>query len=177
VVTKCFQCEPLLAEVRLIQRIEAETHENRDSLHSSLQLDSLVPASVSQNTVRSMALSEMTFEKGKNDELATSNIQRVIVCPFADILPTIKGVAFSILKRSLVAHPDYSARVIPYREVIGPGAPPPPVHIDPSDVAVLQYTGGTTGRPKGTMLTHAICRSTHSGARTTCPACDPARRN
>jgi long-chain acyl-CoA synthetase len=31
----------------------------------------------------------------------------------------------------------------------------PPVQIDPHDVAVLQYTGGTTGTPKGAMLTHA----------------------
>jgi len=31
----------------------------------------------------------------------------------------------------------------------------PRVSIDPDDVAVLQYTGGTTGTPKGAMLTHA----------------------
>ena len=31
---------------------------------------------------------------------------------------------------------------------------PPKVDADPSDVAVLQYTGGTTGLPKGAMLTH-----------------------
>ena len=31
----------------------------------------------------------------------------------------------------------------------------PQVIIDPQDVAVLQYTGGTTGTPKGAMLTHA----------------------
>ncbi|HJX35315.1 MAG TPA: long-chain fatty acid--CoA ligase [Desulfatiglandales bacterium] len=31
---------------------------------------------------------------------------------------------------------------------------PPDVKIDPGDVAVLQYTGGTTGLPKGAMLTH-----------------------
>jgi long-chain acyl-CoA synthetase len=30
----------------------------------------------------------------------------------------------------------------------------PAVPIDPDDVAVLQYTGGTTGVPKGAMLTH-----------------------
>ena len=33
-----------------------------------------------------------------------------------------------------------------------------PVDIDPdNDIAVLQYTGGTTGTPKGAMLTHANC--------------------
>ncbi|MBU2498698.1 MAG: long-chain fatty acid--CoA ligase [Proteobacteria bacterium] len=31
---------------------------------------------------------------------------------------------------------------------------PPKVRIDPEEVAVLQYTGGTTGLPKGAMLTH-----------------------
>ncbi|MCJ7596469.1 MAG: long-chain fatty acid--CoA ligase [Desulfobacterales bacterium] len=31
---------------------------------------------------------------------------------------------------------------------------PPNVQIDPEEVAVLQYTGGTTGLPKGAMLTH-----------------------
>jgi long-chain acyl-CoA synthetase len=31
----------------------------------------------------------------------------------------------------------------------------PPVKVEPqSDIAVLQYTGGTTGKPKGVMLTH-----------------------
>jgi len=31
---------------------------------------------------------------------------------------------------------------------------PPKIRVDPEEVAVLQYTGGTTGLPKGAMLTH-----------------------
>jgi long-chain acyl-CoA synthetase len=37
----------------------------------------------------------------------------------------------------------------------GPTRGQTPVSIAPDDLAVLQYTGGTTGTPKGAMLTHA----------------------
>jgi long-chain acyl-CoA synthetase len=90
------------------------------------------------------------------DKLAEiESLQRLIVCPFADALPAVKGIAFSILKRKMLARPEYGERIVPYSEIVASLAPPDPVPIDPSDVAVLQYTGGTTGRPKGAILTHA----------------------
>ena len=46
-------------------------------------------------------------------------------------------------------------RVLPWKELFSSRASHEPVEIDPSqDLAVLQYTGGTTGVAKGVMLTH-----------------------
>jgi acyl-CoA synthetase (AMP-forming)/AMP-acid ligase II len=40
-------------------------------------------------------------------------------------------------------------------DLIGEGAPPPEIEIEPAtDLAVLPYSSGTTGLPKGVMLTH-----------------------
>ena len=38
-----------------------------------------------------------------------------------------------------------------------PGTPTPAVEIDENDVASINYTSGTTARPKGVMLTHRNC--------------------
>jgi acyl-CoA synthetase (AMP-forming)/AMP-acid ligase II len=45
--------------------------------------------------------------------------------------------------------------VTPFAELASSDAPPPTVDIDPAeDLAVLPYSSGTTGFPKGVMLTH-----------------------
>lgn len=44
-------------------------------------------------------------------------------------------------------------------ESLAPSAPPTAVAIDGDDVAVIAYTSGTTGLPKGVMLTHAAVLS------------------
>jgi long-chain acyl-CoA synthetase len=46
--------------------------------------------------------------------------------------------------------------------VANPVAPMPP---KPNDVAVIMYTSGSTGNPKGVMLTHANLISAITGAR------------
>ncbi|WP_428534372.1 long-chain-fatty-acid--CoA ligase [Rhodopila sp.] len=87
--------------------------------------------------------------------VAIESLTRIIVCPFAAALPKAKRMAFSLLKRGMLARPAYGERLVAYSRVVVDGAAPQPVAIDPGDIAVLQYTGGTTGRPKGAMLTHA----------------------
>jgi long-chain acyl-CoA synthetase len=44
---------------------------------------------------------------------------------------------------------------VDYARLLESGEPYAPVEVLPGDIAVLQYTGGTTGTPKGAMLTHA----------------------
>ena len=82
-------------------------------------------------------------------------LDKIIVCPMADILPQPKKLLFTLFKgRERARIPDDAAHPR-YGEVIGHGGAPRVADINPdTDIAVLQYTGGTTGVPKGAMLTH-----------------------
>lgn len=50
--------------------------------------------------------------------------------------------------------PQLGAGVYHMKALIAQGKKPPAVEVHPDDVALLQYTGGTTGVPKAAMLTH-----------------------
>lgn len=86
-------------------------------------------------------------------------IARTVVVPFAALLPKAKATLFKLFKRKEIANVAGSPikdRVIDGMTLSKTSAPLTAVAIDPvEDVAVLQYTGGTTGTPKGAMLTHA----------------------
>ncbi|MCK8785717.1 long-chain fatty acid--CoA ligase [Roseomonas sp. NAR14] len=84
-----------------------------------------------------------------------SPVRHVVACRFAGMLPRLKGLAFRALKHATIGRvPRGDPRVLDLDALLAgpPVADPPPV--SPGDLAVLQYTGGTTGTPKGAMLTH-----------------------
>jgi long-chain acyl-CoA synthetase len=91
--------------------------------------------------------------------LATKVLQRAVVCDFAALLPSVKSMLFRVAKRTELANLAASAmreRIILEKNFMPSDVTLAPVEIEPTtDIAVLQYTGGTTGTPKGAMLTHA----------------------
>jgi long-chain acyl-CoA synthetase len=73
------------------------------------------------------------------------------------VLPTLKGILFALLKQKELAKiPNNDHHTVTFEQLTDNDGNVAPVDIDvEEDVAVLQYTGGTTGLPKGAMLTHA----------------------
>jgi long-chain acyl-CoA synthetase len=84
-----------------------------------------------------------------------TSLRRIITCPLADVLPLPQSLAYRLLKRGETARPPHDDGHVAFAKLLANDGVFAPVAIDPQrDVAVLQYTGGTTGVPKGAMLTH-----------------------
>lgn len=90
---------------------------------------------------------------------ASTSLQRIIITSIGDFLPLLKKWLYPFVQRKQGHNPQvtYSADVEPFLSVLKESATTPvKVDIDStSDIALIQYTGGTTGVAKGVMLTHA----------------------
>src|ERR1700730_2649887 len=83
-------------------------------------------------------------------------LKTLVVCPMAEILPLPKNVLYRALRRGDQAHAPEGGGHVRFSELVdNDGIFEPPAIDALRDVAVLQYTGGTTGTPKGAMLSHA----------------------
>lgn len=91
--------------------------------------------------------------------IARGSLKSAVICSFAGLLPTHKSLLFRLARARELARPAASAvaeRLLPEAVLMDNDGRYDRVAIDPAeDVALLQYTGGTTGTPKGAMLTHA----------------------
>ncbi|MBL8656231.1 MAG: long-chain fatty acid--CoA ligase [Altererythrobacter sp.] len=86
--------------------------------------------------------------------LDASPLEQLVVVRLADELPRLKSLGLRLLKRSQIAKLPTRDDVGLWRDWLSDADAERP-DLAPSDLALLQYTGGTTGTPKGAMLTHA----------------------
>ena len=95
--------------------------------------------------------------------VGSTSLKRLVVGTLAEALPFPKNVLYPIARRKELWRGKRQPSDVSFAELVANDGVPDAVSIAPKhDVAVLQYTGGTTGVPKGAMLTHAnLYANTH----------------
>ncbi|WP_338721003.1 long-chain fatty acid--CoA ligase [Devosia sp. XK-2] len=101
---------------------------------------------------------KLMFEKAEA-LVAAGYVKKLIVAHFPAALPLVKKVLYLLVKRGDLADIGRSPQahtVTWFQAMLNRQDSPAPVAIDRDvDIAVQQYTGGTTGIPKGALLSHA----------------------
>ena len=85
-----------------------------------------------------------------------TKLTHLIVASIGEYLPSAKRIIGGLLGRVPSHQVPRDTGIHYFKELVDQSPPSPPkVEINPKeDLAALQYTGGTTGVPKGAMLTH-----------------------
>jgi len=145
---------------------------NLNPLYSPSEIDFLIEDS----GAKMIATVDLEAIHGKvADAVAAGSVEKLVLCPMAQVLPFWKSIGLRMFKRKELARRRAGVDYLDYRELARITGAPHKVAISPRDVAVLQYTGGTTGQPKGAMLTHASLAANsaqmllHLGEERDCP--------
>ncbi len=85
-----------------------------------------------------------------------TKIKDIVYTSIGDYLPPVKKVLFKLVgkKKGMAAEVPAAENVYNWADAVKENGTVPKVNIAFDDVAVYQYTGGTTGASKGAILTH-----------------------
>ena len=123
--------DPLCAERELIRQIE----DSETSIMVTLDLKALYGKVVAAR--------------------AKTDLRRIVICDTTQAFPFFKGLMFRLAHWWEIAKPSRDTGDALFDELIDNDGGYEDVEIAPvSDIAVIQYTGGTTGEAKGVMLSH-----------------------
>jgi long-chain acyl-CoA synthetase len=89
--------------------------------------------------------------------LASTRLKALIIGEFAEMTPAPEPVKAQMTTAGMLADVMHDERHIAFRNLIDNDGNYQihPLGVLTDELAVIQYTGGTTGSPKGAMLTHA----------------------
>ncbi len=98
------------------------------------------------------------FARTVQEVVGRTSVRTVVTSEIGDLFPPVKRLLTNLVVKygRKMVPPWRIERAVGFNAALAAGRALPlaPVDLVPEDLAFLQYTGGTTGIPKGTMLTH-----------------------
>ena len=131
-------CSPLYSEAE----VEFLAKDSDAEIIVTLNLKLLYP--------KARNILEKSFKSG-------GKLKKLIVANLPEVLPFPKNILFPIAKRKDIAEVVNNLSVVNWADFMDSGKRSNTkiyLNIDPEETAIIQYTGGTTGTPKGAELSH-----------------------